>query len=705
MRRLPFNIIFYESLFDLLFWDPHGIDPKIDGITISENPIHNWREDRYDFSPVAHSISKTILKIKAPNGEVLALTGKWGSGKSSCINIVKEDLKDKNLIISEFNCLWFKDDDNLAFSFLQNIITITKRFSLPAATELKHLAFQLSSLPSDSTVTKEIPYIGVIARLFKEFNSNDRTIEETFRKIKNELSKKDKKIIIIIDDIDRLVGKEIISLFKTIKFLGQLPNVIYLISYDSQIIQRVFRETYKEEGDIFLDKIIQLTFNMPSISSSDILQELYPDLMRTCGIEDIDLKDFLSVFYNIVTPAIKTPRSIKRLKNTIKIQWTNINKEINPTDFIALETIRLFNPEIINQIYLNRENLCNLGSIAGADPIQTIMENAQKIHSSISQEHLKYFLNYLFPETNLKEHLRSLDERRKVRILKHLQTYFHYHPIGDNLSKKEIQILLDNISDTAYIKQLFTEHLNNAHILLEEIIVHKNKINNNLDLVLYNILIILDIINQLEINLYDRSDEKIFFLFRDLFKKLSSQKSFNEHKFIELIDKAPLSCVVALLYTAWLDHQSKRKASFIPEESRLFSLSFLKNLNEKVKVRIQKSIEDSSILDNPQCYTTLNLFTILNQDSLEKIKEWLMPKLKDPIIFLNFIKTIPISIETSTLNGQNRHFKRLPKSETSLFSESEFHKTFDFLKRKHKDNKEIINSLLLINQEFYKEDF
>ncbi|WP_172203432.1 P-loop NTPase fold protein [Niveibacterium sp. COAC-50] len=69
---------------------------------VSDKPLAAAREDRLDFAPLAWGLSAFLRNEKTDAPLTIAITGDWGSGKSSLMGLLKEDL-------SRFGvrCVWF----------------------------------------------------------------------------------------------------------------------------------------------------------------------------------------------------------------------------------------------------------------------------------------------------------------------------------------------------------------------------------------------------------------------------------------------------------------------------------------------------------------------------------------------------------------------------------------------------------------------
>jgi len=90
-----------------------------------DTPIDAPDEDLFGLDPFARTLAKSIERMGAPSGIVLAINGSWGVGKSSAINLIRHHLKpsiDADRIVPvAFNPWWFAGADTLTLSFFQQL--------------------------------------------------------------------------------------------------------------------------------------------------------------------------------------------------------------------------------------------------------------------------------------------------------------------------------------------------------------------------------------------------------------------------------------------------------------------------------------------------------------------------------------------------------------------------------------------------------
>ena len=89
------------------------------------------------------------------------------------------------------------------------------------------------------------------------------SLEQQKRKVIDALSSQSQKLIVIIDDIDRLNNEQIRLIFQLVNSLAGFPNMIYLLSFDREVVARALSDEQKCNGEEYLEKIIQVPFEVP----------------------------------------------------------------------------------------------------------------------------------------------------------------------------------------------------------------------------------------------------------------------------------------------------------------------------------------------------------------------------------------------------------------------------------------------------------
>ena len=90
-----------------------------------------------------------------------------------------------------------------------------------------------------------------------------KTIDDQKKEVESALRKERKRILVVIDDIDRLVAEEIRQVFRLVKSVANFPNVTYLLAFDKEVAIKAIAELQHTSGEDYLEKIVQVPFELP----------------------------------------------------------------------------------------------------------------------------------------------------------------------------------------------------------------------------------------------------------------------------------------------------------------------------------------------------------------------------------------------------------------------------------------------------------
>ena len=218
----------------------------------TDKPIENKEEDRLGRREFVKRISKAIYEFDSTDNFAIALQGKWGCGKTSILNMISNEIaaNSDTTIIVKFNPWNFTDCNQLISQFFMNLSTELKKQSDNKAvkkgnkneigTEIGRVIDKYSYALE---YAKYIPVVGKYLEIIPQLASSvgeaiKEDAEEKSNDIiyqKNELIEKLKasksRIVIIIDDIDRLPDEQIKLIFQLVSSVANFPNITYLLSY------------------------------------------------------------------------------------------------------------------------------------------------------------------------------------------------------------------------------------------------------------------------------------------------------------------------------------------------------------------------------------------------------------------------------------------------------------------------------------------
>jgi predicted KAP-like P-loop ATPase len=373
----------------------------------ADRPSADPANDLFGHAPFAESLANSICRYPGDDGLVLALYGPWGSGKSTVLSYVLRYLEQRpeseQPAIVTFNPWWFSGQENLARAFLGQMQAV-----LPAKSEkfkklgdlLGDFAEGVGGLIDLSGVTG-----GAGSTIGKLIGMVTKRKPKDVPALKSEISKilreAQKRILVIIDDIDRLTPEETRQLFTVIKALADFPNVVYLLAFDREVAAQAIEHQSGLPGERYLEKIIQVPFELPPVDRVALRSALFKRLDEILGdVPDalFDQSYWMNVFYDGIDALIQVPRDIVRFTNTLAVTYPSVRGEVNPVDFIALEALRVFLPTLYDLIRSNPDKFSGYSR-----------DSRYEVERKVEEEfHQKWKLDV--PE-NLRESIKALLER------------------------------------------------------------------------------------------------------------------------------------------------------------------------------------------------------------------------------------------------------------------------------------------------------
>lgn len=326
----------------------------------ADRPSTDPKDDLFGHAPFAKSLADSICRYPGSDGLVLALYGPWGSGKSTVLSYVSHYLEqqpdgDRPAVVT-FNPWWFSGQENLARAFLGQLQAV-----LPTKSDkfkkLGDFAEGVGGLIDLSGMTG-----GAAGKLGKLIGMVTKRKPKDVPALKSEISKilkeAGKRILVVIDDIDRLTPEETRQLFTVIKALADFPNVVYLLAFDRDVAAQAIEQQSGLPGERYLEKIIQVPFELPPVDRVALRAALFRRLDQVLGDTSDELFDqsyWTNVFHDGIDPLIQVPRNVVRFANTLSVTYPAVREEVNPVDFIALEAIRVFLPDLYDIVRTNPE--------------------------------------------------------------------------------------------------------------------------------------------------------------------------------------------------------------------------------------------------------------------------------------------------------------------------------------------------------------
>ena len=317
--------------------------------SLSDEAIKFANQDLLGRDKFVEDLSKEIACLPFNDSFVFSIHGKWGEGKTSIINLLLEKLEDNsNFIVVNFDPWHFNDEKAIMSAFYGEIErTLNKRFIF---SNLRKAFNKYQKI-----VTSGLLQAGIINNLC----FGEESIKDVKQRIESYIERIGIKLLIIVDDIDRLQADEMLLVFKLVRLNTNFKNTIFLLSFDQITIQEVLEDNSKTDP-VFLEKIVQKPIRLPAIEQHKVdgfidtyLNKLFDEINIAKDERQKFEEDFPYLFQTQIKKLFKTLRHAKRYINGLSSTLPPIKTEVCLHDFCILEIIRIFYPKVYDDIWNN----------------------------------------------------------------------------------------------------------------------------------------------------------------------------------------------------------------------------------------------------------------------------------------------------------------------------------------------------------------
>lgn len=400
--------------------DGNNIDNSLQTAMLKDWPIESAEEDIFDLKDEAEKIAISISNVDRKMTWSFAITAPWGTGKTSFMNMIIEQVKTKHK--ADFEFVQFNPRDCKSYQSVQE-----EFFALIACVLSKYDSRCSSTVKDYMASLQLIDNRGIIEKIANFYRIWDKT--ELKENIGKSFESLNKRVLVVIDDFDRLSKEEILEVLKLIDSNAAFKNLIFLTAYDKKQVNKSLGEAYKTEDACFVDKFFSLEFQIPSRPYTYISQFIIDSMCEMINANSSEKNLITSVVNNnkkLLQDYIPTLRDAKRFVNQVVMDYERVRGDVLISEYLLVELLKyrypdslkkLYKKEYIerggffadNGIYYLKENIGQ--QIEGKDVIEALFPK-QKSHIGQSYHHVyevqsfdNYFVNQIYASLRTKDML------------------------------------------------------------------------------------------------------------------------------------------------------------------------------------------------------------------------------------------------------------------------------------------------------------
>ena len=373
----------------------------------------------------AGRVVQVLERISPDAGLVVSVEGAWGCGKTSLLAMVEDLLLctkgDKRPVVVHFNPWLVGDRDALLRQFLASIANAVKLTD--HAKEGKRVAKELKTYSKAFDVLKLIPGAEPWASIVKSvvesmgnateavFDYKTPDIEARKHDLERALRKFPQRIVVLIDDLDRLYPAEVYEMVRIIKAVGDLPSVGYVLAWDEKFVSAALDRLNVPFASAYLDKVVQVRLPVPPLSFTQRVAQMNAGLARlpseACETHFPSHENRLgSVFHHGLSELMEHPRDVVRLFDVLMSIEPNLRGEVNLGDLMGLAALMTKAPNVFSLLRSTPQAF--VGRRPGS---QASMEKPEDVIDSFSADRegainacgnpaaVRELVHWLFPKT------------------------------------------------------------------------------------------------------------------------------------------------------------------------------------------------------------------------------------------------------------------------------------------------------------------
>jgi len=340
----------------------------------ADRAIDDINEDRFGFAEISKNLASSVVSSTSRDGMVIGIEGKWGSGKSSLINLMKKQINevdDNNVSTITFSPWLVSNQADyvplLTKALLAEVEIISKRKGqLFTEQEIKELTNNLRTYGASAVgglaalaeyLTILYPNASLISKpsrwLQNSIKPNKQTASISDQKISiaQALNKLNHRFVIILDDLDRLEPHEAVEVTRLVRSVADFPNIIYLLCYDKYIFAHAIEQGLQvKNGNSYLQKIVQVSFHIPQPEAFDLRHWLNSETLKIYSSENEDpvSRKIADDLYSVTDyfGDMETPRDVIAILNSIKFHYAPIKDKVYFPDLVWLHIIKIMKPRL-----------------------------------------------------------------------------------------------------------------------------------------------------------------------------------------------------------------------------------------------------------------------------------------------------------------------------------------------------------------------
>jgi len=401
----------------------------------SDAPLNDPDQDLLGRANLAKRIADGIANNGDESSHVIGINGPWGSGKTTALRFVEEYLKrehEDEVVLLDFNPWLVSGEEELLVAFMTSLAhAISGQVASKGQKAAKVGETILEYVSIALKVASAVPVLTVAGSLADASDGlkgrlqklSESSLTETKDRVSKQLREFGKRIVVFMDDLDRLDKNELHFIMKLVKLIADFPSVTYVLAFDDTMVARSIGEMYtkaatgeeaEKAGKDYLEKIVQDPIRLPIPTETALrsiaLEAISKSVDRHDKMFEKDsdaIQRLVMDFDRGILPFVHTPRRAKQIGARVEWVLAMMEHEINTVDLVLLEALAACQPRIYRDIIDRSDLFCRGPKVTSntvengriRDEAKTELDSQMEAESDGEHKACWYLLHDLFPRT------------------------------------------------------------------------------------------------------------------------------------------------------------------------------------------------------------------------------------------------------------------------------------------------------------------
>lgn len=354
--------------------------------------------DLFDREAVKNELLNAIKCFSSSHSYTIGLVGKWGSGKTTILNLAKKKIQSfensrKNKIVfinapgsdnTDFNLWLFGSQEAMIKGMCETLLS---------GMGVKYnWAFNDRTLENVAKVVSGILKVGnMVGSALPIDSASYVDVVKLKSRLTDYIRSTGKHYVMCIEDLDRADDEQVALFLKLINTVFDLPCLTYVLLYDKERLDKILRNTQKMNV-LYSNKVINQEITVPIMLDKEKCWKCLYNLLKLYKIPQNELKEYDFVLDSIINN-LSSVRDLKRIINSVfAILADKDNFQLNLPQMLTIQYIYFNCPDLYKDISNHKDEFTY--KVKYSDGItyipQTITSGEESYFNYIAKKYTSY---------------------------------------------------------------------------------------------------------------------------------------------------------------------------------------------------------------------------------------------------------------------------------------------------------------------------